>query len=72
MADLSAIERLSGISILCSDKTGTLTQNRMVIQDECPIYQEGLTRDHLLLFAALATEFFHPPKDALDRMGCVT
>ena len=35
---LAAIEDLAAMSILCSDKTGTLTKNIMEIQEETPIY----------------------------------
>ena len=38
---LAAIEDMAGMSILCSDKTGTLTLNKMVIQQETPIYIKG-------------------------------
>ena len=34
----SAIEEMAGMDMLCSDKTGTLTLNKMVIQDDCPTY----------------------------------
>ncbi len=37
---LASIEDMASMSILCSDKTGTLTLNNMVIQEETPIYIE--------------------------------
>ena len=39
---LAAIEDLSGMNILCSDKTGTLTLNKMVIQKDTPTFLPGL------------------------------
>jgi H+-transporting ATPase len=38
---LASIEEMAGMNMLCSDKTGTLTLNKMVIQDDCPIYTPG-------------------------------
>ncbi len=50
---LDAIEELAGMDVLCSDKTGTLTQNRMSV---APSYVAGdFTEDDLFLYAALAS-----------------
>ena len=35
VARLSPVEELAGMTILCSDKTGTLTLNKMVLQKIC-------------------------------------
>ena len=68
VAKLSAIEDLAGMSILCSDKTGTLTLNQMVLQEDTPIYCEGETQESTLLLAAMAAKWNEPPRDALDRL----
>jgi H+-transporting ATPase len=50
---LSAIEELAGVDILCSDKTGTLTENALTLGE--PFCLDGLPVEKLVLFAALAS-----------------
>eukprot|EP01114_Cavostelium_apophysatum_P018942 TRINITY_DN5964_c0_g1_i1.p1 TRINITY_DN5964_c0_g1~~TRINITY_DN5964_c0_g1_i1.p1 ORF type:complete len:1046 (+),score=348.60 TRINITY_DN5964_c0_g1_i1:162-3299(+) len=65
---LAAIDDLAGLNMLCSDKTGTLTKNKMTIQEEAPTYEPDLGQMDLLKQAALAAKWESPPKDALDTL----
>ena len=68
VARLAAIEDMAGMAILCSDKTGTLTLNQMMIQEQTPVYSEGQNQYTLLRYAAMAAKWHEPPRDALDKL----
>jgi H+-transporting ATPase len=59
---LVAIEELAGVDILCADKTGTLTQNKLTLGD--PFCAGKITADQIILDAALASRA--EDKDTID------
>ncbi len=59
---LVAIEEMAGIDILCSDKTGTITQNAIKVAELVPF--EGFDEEDLLLFGLLATR--EEDRDPID------
>ena len=50
---LAAMEDLAGIDVLCSDKTGTLTQNKLTLGE--PFCVAGVNPEEIILAASLAS-----------------
>jgi H+-transporting ATPase len=59
---LVAIEELAGVDVLCSDKTGTLTQNKLTLGEAFTV--NGIPGEQVILAAALASRA--EDKDTID------
>jgi H+-transporting ATPase len=61
---ITAIEELAGVTILCSDKTGTLTTNKLTIDRNTIKTYGPFSADEVILFAAYASRTEN--QDAID------
>jgi H+-transporting ATPase len=61
---LAAMEEMAGLEILCTDKTGTLTRNRLTLQE--PVVFDEHDKNELLLAAGL-TAWDVDNEDPIDR-----
>jgi len=62
---LNSIQNLGAMDILCTDKTGTLTQDRVILEQHCNV--AGKEDDGVLALAYLNSHFQTGLKNVLDR-----
>ena len=62
---LNAIQNFGGMDVLCTDKTGTLTEDRVVLMRHCDV--DGRESDEVLLDGYLISFFQTGLKNLLDR-----
>ncbi len=62
---LNAIQNLGAMDVLCTDKTGTLTQDRIILEKHCDVTLKE--DDDVLLLAYLNSHFQTGLKNLMDR-----
>ncbi|XP_059636046.1 plasma membrane ATPase 1-like [Cornus florida] len=62
---MTAIEEMAGMDVLCSDKTGTLTLNKLTVdKNMIEVFAKGIDKDMVVLMAARASRLEN--QDAID------
>ncbi|XP_068652690.1 ATPase 11, plasma membrane-type isoform X1 [Aristolochia californica] len=62
---MTAIEEMAGMDVLCSDKTGTLTLNKLTVDKNLvEVFAKGVDQDTVILMAARASRTEN--QDAID------
>ncbi|CAN6450936.1 unnamed protein product [Victoria cruziana] len=62
---MTAIEEMAGMDVLCSDKTGTLTLNKLSIDKNLiEVFAKGVDKEYVILLAARASRTEN--QDAID------
>lgn len=63
---MTAIEEMAGMDVLCSDKTGTLTLNRLTVDKNLiEVFNKDMEKDTVVLLAARASRLEN--QDAIDE-----
>ncbi|HEV3415574.1 MAG TPA: magnesium-translocating P-type ATPase [Pirellulales bacterium] len=62
---LNSIQNFGAMDVLCTDKTGTLTLDRVILQHHCDVVREE--DDNVLILAYLNSHFQTGLKNVLDR-----
>lgn len=66
---MPSVETLGAVSVLCTDKTGTLTKNQMTVQE---VYYHTPEKNKVALYSALGceTEPYDPMEKAILQFAC--
>lgn len=63
--DMNCIETLARVDVLCVDKTGTITENKMLVEDVCPLCEDRFVADDIRM---IMSDYVSAMQDDNDTM----